>query len=89
MEWSVSHQLVFSEDSEGWAHFVCGVVRGAAAPFPCLLQYLSDTHPNLPVKAGVLARASDIETTTISRYYQQVRLYIPHNKLYEMIHKRR
>ncbi|KAJ8707489.1 hypothetical protein PYW08_010741 [Mythimna loreyi] len=65
-------KLVFSEDSDGWAHFVCGVVRGAAAQFPCLLQYLSDTHPNLTVKAGVLARASDIETTTVNRYYQQV-----------------
>ncbi|XP_063543034.1 lysine-specific demethylase RSBN1L [Cydia strobilella] len=65
-------KLVFSEDSEGWAHHVCGVVRGAAGAFPCLLQYLADTHPNLTVKAGVLARASDIETTTISRYYQQV-----------------
>lgn len=65
-------KLVFSEDSDGWAHFVCGVVRGAAAQFPCLLQYLSDTHSNLTVKAGVLARASDIETTTVNRYYQQV-----------------
>lgn len=65
-------QLVFSEDSDGWAHFVCGVVRGAAARFPCLLQFLADKHPNLTVKAGVLARASDIETTTVSRYYQQV-----------------
>lgn len=65
-------KLVFSEDSEGWAHFVCGVVRGAAGQFPCLLQYLSDSNPNLTVKAGVLARTSDIETTTISRYYQQV-----------------
>ncbi|XP_053619301.1 lysine-specific demethylase RSBN1L [Plodia interpunctella] len=65
-------KLVFSEDADGWAHFVCGVVRGAAARLPCLLQYLSTQHPNLPVKAGVLARASDIETTTVSRYYQQV-----------------
>ncbi|XP_060807613.1 lysine-specific demethylase 9 [Amyelois transitella] len=65
-------KLVFSEDSEGWAHFVCGVVRGAAARFPCLLQHLAATHPNLPVKAGVLARASDIETTTLTKYYQQV-----------------
>lgn len=65
-------KLVFSEDSEGWAHFVCGVVRGAAARLPCLLQYLATEHPSLTVKAGVLARASDIETTTVSRYYQQV-----------------
>ncbi|CAH0697610.1 unnamed protein product [Spodoptera exigua] len=65
-------KLVFSEDSEGWAHFVCGVVRGAAGAFPCLLQYLAAAHPALSVKAGVLARASDIETTTLSRYYQQV-----------------
>ncbi|XP_047519472.1 uncharacterized protein LOC125059206 isoform X1 [Pieris napi] len=65
-------KLVFSEDSEGWAHFVCGVVRGAAGRLPCLLKYLSDQYPSLTVKAGVLARASDIETTTISRYYQQV-----------------
>ncbi|XP_026731059.1 uncharacterized protein LOC113496134 [Trichoplusia ni] len=65
-------KLVFSEDSSGWAHFVCGVVRGAAARFPCLLQYLAGAHPALTVKAGVLARASDIETTTVSRYYQQV-----------------
>ncbi|XP_045780033.1 lysine-specific demethylase 9 [Maniola jurtina] len=65
-------KLVFSEDSEGWAYFVCGVVRGAAARLPCLLQYLAEQHPTLTVKAGVLARASDIETTTISKYYQQV-----------------
>ncbi|XP_063834922.1 uncharacterized protein LOC135084107 [Ostrinia nubilalis] len=65
-------KLVFSEDSDGWAHFVCGVVRGAAAQFPCLLRYLCEAHPSLTVKAGVLARASDIETTTVSRYYQQV-----------------
>ncbi|XP_035456675.2 lysine-specific demethylase RSBN1L [Spodoptera frugiperda] len=65
-------KLVFSEDSAGWAHFVCGVVRGAAGAFPCLLQYLASAHPTLTVKAGVLARASDIETTTVSRYYQQV-----------------
>lgn len=65
-------KLVFSEDSEGWAHFVCGVVRGAAGSFPCLLEYLTERHSTLPVKAGVLARASDIETTTVSKYYQQV-----------------
>ncbi|XP_032524773.2 uncharacterized protein LOC116775876 [Danaus plexippus] len=65
-------KLVFSEDSEGWANYVCGVVRGAAGRLPCLLQYLAETYPTLTVKAGVLARASDIETTTISRYYQQV-----------------
>ncbi|XP_068624703.1 uncharacterized protein [Battus philenor] len=65
-------KLVFSEDSGGWAQFVCGVVRGAAARLPCLLQYLAERHPALTVKAGVLARASDIETTTVSRYYQQV-----------------
>ncbi|KPJ04904.1 Round spermatid basic protein 1-like protein [Papilio xuthus] len=65
-------KLVFSEDSGGWAQFVCGVVRGAAGRLPCLLQYLAERHPSLTVKAGVLARASDIETTTISRYYQQV-----------------
>ncbi|KAJ2940974.1 hypothetical protein O0L34_g13100 [Tuta absoluta] len=65
-------KLVFSEDSEGWAHFVCGVVRGAAASFPCLLTYLAEHHPKLAVKAGVLAKASDIETTTMARYFQQV-----------------
>ncbi|XP_072946118.1 uncharacterized protein [Epargyreus clarus] len=65
-------KLVFSEDSDGWARFVCGVVRGAAARLPCLLRYLSERHPALTVKAGVLARASDIETTTVTRYYQQV-----------------
>ncbi|CAH2060955.1 unnamed protein product, partial [Iphiclides podalirius] len=64
--------LVFSEDSGGWARFVCGVVRGAAGRLPCLLRYLAERHPALVVKAGVLARASDIETTTVSRYHQQV-----------------
>ncbi|CAK1546767.1 unnamed protein product [Leptosia nina] len=65
-------KLVFSENSDGWANFVCGVVRGAAGRLPCLLKCLSEKYPTLTVKAGVLARASDIETTTISRYYQQV-----------------
>ncbi|XP_048486685.1 uncharacterized protein LOC105386526 [Plutella xylostella] len=65
-------KLVFSEDSDGWAHYVCGVVRGAAAPLPCLLEYLDQHHSSLVVKAGVLARTSDIETTTIRDYYRQV-----------------
>ncbi|CAG5058268.1 unnamed protein product [Parnassius apollo] len=65
-------KLVFSEDACGWAQFVCGVVRGAAARLPCLLRYLAERHPTLPVKAGVLARASDIETTNVARYHHQV-----------------
>lgn len=63
---------MFSEDSDGWARFTAGVVRGAASVLPCLLQYLTRTHPNLTVKSGALARNSDIETTTLLQYSQQV-----------------
>ncbi|XP_077287991.1 uncharacterized protein LOC143912577 [Arctopsyche grandis] len=65
-------KLVFIEDSDGWARFTAGVVRGAASVLPCLLQYLTRTHPNLTVKSGALARNSDIETTTLLQYSQQV-----------------
>lgn len=63
---------MFSEDSDGWARFIAGVVRGAASSLPCLLQYLACNQPNLTVKAGALSRNSDIETTTMLQYSQQV-----------------
>lgn len=65
-------QLVFSEDENGFAHHVMGIVHDAAAYLPDLLEHMADNYSTLTVKAGVLGRNSDIETSTLSQYYEQV-----------------
>lgn len=65
-------QLVFSEDEDGFAHHVMGIVHDAAAYLPDLLEHMADNYSTLTVKAGVLGRNSDIETSTMSQYYEQV-----------------
>lgn len=49
-----------------------GIVHNAAAYLPDLLDYMADTYPTLTVKNGVLGRNSDIETTTMVQYKEQV-----------------
>lgn len=65
-------QLVFSEDDNGFAHHVMGIVHDAAAYLPDLLEHMADNYSTLTVKAGVMGRNSDIETSTLSQYYEQV-----------------
>lgn len=65
-------QLVFSEDENGFAHHVMGIVHDAAAYLPDLLEHMADNYSTLTVKAGVMGRNSDIETSTLSQYYEQV-----------------
>lgn len=66
-------QLVFHENDKGFAYFVMGVVHDAAKYLPDLLDYMAEENPSLVVKSGVLGRQSDIETTTMSAYCEQVR----------------
>ncbi|XP_054011293.1 uncharacterized protein LOC128893975 [Hylaeus anthracinus] len=65
-------KVVFGEDENGNAHHVMGIVHNAAAYLPDLLDYMADNYPTLTVKNGVLGRSSDIETTTMAQYKEQV-----------------
>ncbi|XP_076634334.1 uncharacterized protein LOC143348220 isoform X1 [Colletes latitarsis] len=65
-------KVVFGEDENGNAHHVMGIVHNAAAYLPDLLDYMADNYPTLTVKNGVLGRSSDIETTTMVQYKEQV-----------------
>lgn len=64
--------VVFSEDENGFAHHVMGIVHDAASYIPDLLEHMADNYSTLTVKAGVLGRNSDIETSTLAQYYEQV-----------------
>lgn len=65
-------RIVFSEDENGFAHHVMGIVHDAANYIPDLLEHFADNYSTLTVKAGVLGRNSDIETSTMAQYYEQV-----------------
>lgn len=64
--------MVFGEDENGNAHHVMGIVHNAAAYLPDLLDYMANNYSTLTVKNGVLGRNSDIETTTMVQYKDQV-----------------
>lgn len=65
-------RVVFSENEDGYAHHVMGIVHDAAHYIPDLLEHMADNYSTLTVKAGVLGRNSDIETSTLAQYYEQV-----------------
>ncbi|XP_014611556.1 PREDICTED: uncharacterized protein LOC106790858 [Polistes canadensis] len=65
-------KVVFGEDENGNAHHVMGIVHNAASYLPDLLDYMANNYPTLTVKNGVLGRSSDIETTTMVQYKEQV-----------------
>lgn len=65
-------QVVFGEDEEGCARHVMGIVHDAASYLPDLLEHMAENYPSLTVKNGVLGRNSDIETTTMKQYRDQV-----------------
>lgn len=65
-------ELVFSEDENGFAHHVMGIVHDGARYLPDLLEHMAENYSNLTVKSGVLGRNNDIETCTMMQYYDQV-----------------
>lgn len=65
-------QLTFSEDDDGNAYHVMGIVHDAAAYLPDLLEHMAENYSTLTVKAGVMCRSSDIETLTMNQYNEQV-----------------
>ncbi|XP_071449227.1 uncharacterized protein [Hetaerina americana] len=71
-------KVVFGEDENGDAHHVMGIVHNAANYLPDLLDHMADNYPSLTVKNGVLGRNSDIETTTIQKYREQVYKHYAH-----------
>lgn len=67
-----NQQVTFGEDENGNAYHVMGIVHNAAAYMPDLLDHMAANYPTLTVKNGVLGRNSDIETTTMLQYKDQV-----------------
>lgn len=65
-------RVTFSENEDGFAHHVMGIVHDAAGYIPDLLEHFSENYSTLTVKAGVLGRNSDIETLSMVQYYEQV-----------------
>lgn len=65
-------KIVFGEDENGYAHHVMGIVHDSARYLPDLLDYMAEHYPTLTVKNGILGRSSDIETTTMASYKEQV-----------------
>ncbi|XP_075218895.1 uncharacterized protein LOC142323308 isoform X2 [Lycorma delicatula] len=65
-------KIVFGENENGYAHHVMGIVHDSARYLPDLLDYMAEHYPTLTVKNGILGRSSDIETTTMSSYKEQV-----------------
>lgn len=63
--------LAFCEDCNGAAHYVMGIVHGAASYLPDFLEYFSSRFPNSPVKMEILGK-KDIETTTMAHFHAQV-----------------
>lgn len=68
-------QLTFSEDDDGNAYHVMGIVHDAAAYLPDLLEHMAENYSTLTVKAGVMGRSSDIETLTMNQYNEQVNVH--------------
>ncbi|XP_018898598.1 uncharacterized protein [Bemisia tabaci] len=65
-------KVVFGENKDGYSHHVMGIVHNAARYLPDLLDYMADHYPSLVVKNSVLGRNSDIETTSMAQYREQV-----------------
>ncbi|KAJ0012403.1 hypothetical protein NQD34_016737 [Periophthalmus magnuspinnatus] len=69
--------LAFSEDSKQAAHYVMAIVHGEASYLPDFLEYFSSKFPSAPVKMEILGK-KDIETTTMSNFYTQVKRSYSH-----------
>ncbi|KAK2832592.1 hypothetical protein Q7C36_016054 [Tachysurus vachellii] len=69
--------LAFCEDPDGAAHYVMGIVHGAASYLPDFLEYFSSKFPNSPVKMEILGK-KDIETTSMANFHGQVKRTYSH-----------
>lgn len=65
-------KFVFSEDENGYAYHVIGIIHDAARYMPDLLDHMAENYSNLTVKAGVIGKNNDIETCTMLQYYENV-----------------
>ncbi|CAG0881408.1 unnamed protein product [Cyprideis torosa] len=65
-------KVVFGEDRNKKAYHVIGVVHNGGAYLPDLLEYLAIREPGLKVKIGSLAKSSELETSSMEKYYESV-----------------
>lgn len=66
-------KFVFSEDENGFAYHVIGIIHDAARYMPDLLDHMAENYSNLTVKAGVIGKNNDIETLSMLQYYENVK----------------
>lgn len=71
-------KVAFEEDAAGCAKYVIAIIHSSGRAVPNLLAYMAEHYPNIPVHVGGLNKVNDVETTTLSRYWEQV------NRTYEM-----
>lgn len=64
-------QEVFSEDCDGFAHHVMGVVHNGALYLPELVSHFASCHPDVRVKMGNI-RNAEVETTTFNEFCSRV-----------------
>jgi len=63
--------FVYSENPEGVANCVMGIVHNSVNNMPDFIDYFSENFPNMTVKSGILGK-SDIETVSMSKYREQM-----------------
>ncbi|WAR26119.1 RSBNL-like protein [Mya arenaria] len=63
--------FVYGEPNEGVANCCMGIVHGALAHWPDLVEHFADIYPNLTIKTGVLGK-SDIETMSMEKYREHL-----------------
>ncbi|CAD5115267.1 DgyrCDS4261 [Dimorphilus gyrociliatus] len=63
---------LFNETEPGVCDHVMGIIHGAAAYLPELIHYFADNFGSMYVKVGVFGRSSELETTTMEQYRENV-----------------
>lgn len=63
---------LFNESEPGVCDHVMGIIHGAAAYLPELINYFADNFGSMYVKVGVFGRSSELETTTMEQYRENV-----------------
>lgn len=64
-------RVVWNESDEGVADHVLGVVHGASAQLPDLVEHFGLTYPTMPVKVGTLG-SPQCHTMTMAEWHNMV-----------------
>ena len=64
-------KVTFGEDKDGYANHVMGIVHGAAAKIPDLIEYFAIEHPSLTIQSQLLGKI-EVETMSMEKYREAV-----------------